>query len=446
MEKRTSFSSKFGMLAAAVGSAVGLGNIWKFPYEAGANGGGAFLVVYLICVLVLGFPALITELSIGRMAKTNSLDACGKVSGRKGWNFIGYMGVFSAFMVMCFYFVVAGWSLEYICQTFASSTFRDMDASSLETLFNTFAYSSRRPYLWLILFIIATAIIVQLGVQKGIEKGSKILMPMLFLIIVILAIYVIFLPNNTEGYQFYLNFDISKITPSVILSALGQSFFSLSLGLGTILIYGSYMSRGNVVGTSLQIALLDTLIAVFAGFVIFPAVFAYGIAPTEGPSLAFIALPAVFAQMPGGTFVSLMFFSLLTIGALTSTISLLEVLTASFADKFHISRQRSNIIATMLVIIGSCLCCYSLTDGSLFNFCGKPLFSWFEDITSDYLLPLGGMFMAIMLGWAVSKERLRTAMTDFGMKPWFFPIYLVLVRFVTPTAILLIMLRQSGIL
>ncbi|MCQ2344816.1 MAG: sodium-dependent transporter [Paludibacteraceae bacterium] len=443
MKNQTEFKSKFGMLAAAVGSAVGLGNIWKFPYVVGTNGGGAFLIIYILCVLILGFPALITELSIGRMAKTNTLDACGVVSGKKCWNFIGAFGIISAFLIMSFYFVVAGWSLEYIYQTFATNSFDGIDTPALQELFNTFAYSSYRPYLWLFIFILTTSIIVSMGVQKGIEKASKVMMPMLFAIIAILAIYVAFLPRNVGGYRFYLDFDLSKITFPVILSALGQSFFSLSLGLGAIMVYGSYMKEGNVVGISFQIALLDTLIAVLAGFVIFPAVFAYGIAPGEGPSLAYIALPAVFSQMPGGLIVSLLFFALLAIGALTSTISLMEVLTSNICEKWHFSRQLANLIVTMLALISTVLCCYSMADGSKLIIFGRTLFTLFDDITSKFFLPLGGMAMAIFLGWGINKDKLRTSLAEFGMKPIFFNIYLIFVRFVIPITILMVMIQQK---
>lgn len=432
------------MLAAAVGSAVGLGNIWKFPYEAGTNGGDAFLVVYLICVLLLGFPALITELSIGRMAKTNPIDAFSSIVGNKCWNFVGAMGVLSAFLILCFYMVVAGWSLEYIYQTFATSTFEGMNASALGTFFNDFAFSSYRPYVWLTIFIIATFLVIKAGIEKGIEKASKILMPALFVIIIILSVYVAFLPGNAEGYQFYLNFDVSKITPSVALSALGQSFFSLSLASGVLLVYGSYMNEGNIVNTSLQISLFDTMIAVMAGFMIFPAVFAYGIEPSEGPSLAYIALPAVFSQMRGGMIISLLFFSLLTIGAFTSTISLHEVLTSCLADKLHITRFKSNIIVVIMLIIGAYGCCYSLTENSLFYFGGRSLFTWFNDITSEYFLPLGGMVMSIFFGWFVSKQKVKATLTEFGMKPKFFPIYFIFVRYLIPLAIMMIMLQQFG--
>jgi len=441
-QQRTQFVSKFGAIAAAVGSAVGLGNIWKFPYIVGQNGGAAFLLVYFLCVLLMGFPALITELSIGRMSQSNPIDAFHKLSGNHRWTFVGIMGVVAAFLILGFYLVVAGWSLEYIVQSVSTFSFQNMSAEQIEQSFATFSSGSIRPYVWAIVFIALNIIVIVMGVQKGIEKCSEILMPILFLVIICLAVRAYFLPNSSAGYDFYLTPDFSKITPSVVLSALGQSFFSLSLGLGTILIYGSYMQSGNIVHTSWQIALLDTLIAFLAGMVIFPAVFAYGIEPGEGPSLAFVALPAVFSQMPGGIIFSILFFLLLTIAALTSTISLFETCTASVAEHFKIKRSTSLVILSVLLTIASLLCCASLNPDLHLSFFGKTVFDWFDYVTSDFLLPLGGMAMSIFLGWCYSKEKLHKALTGFGMPEWLFYVYLVFVRFIVPIVILLVMLQQ----
>ncbi len=445
MKQRGQFASKFGILAAAVGSAVGLGNIWKFPYIAGANGGGAFLLVYIGCVLLLGFPALMTEMAIGRMAQVNPVGAFKKLTGHHGWTFIGVMGVLASFLVMAFYFVVAGWSLEYIWQSVSTLSFNGLSTEQLSANFTDFSTASTRPYIWLAVFVFITAFVIYLGVTQGIEKGSKILMPLLFLVVFYLMIHAFFLPNSGAGYSFYLKPDFSKITPSVVLQALGQSFFSLSIGIGIMLTYGSYIKEGNIVTTSFQISILDTLIAFMAGLVIFPAVFAYGIEPGQGPELAFIALPAVFSQMTGGIIFSVLFFFLLAVAALTSTISLYEAVVATFSENFNMRRGSANVLTGVLVLIASLICCHSLSGNSTFVFFGKGAFDWCDYLTSDFLLPIGGFFMAIFLGWFFDRERLHEALVSFGMKEWFFRIYLAFIRFIIPILILFVMLQQFGI-
>lgn len=444
-QQRTQFASKFGIIAAAVGSAVGLGNIWKFPYTVGTNGGGAFLVVYLLCVLLMGFPAMITEMSIGRMSQASMLDAFKHLTGNHRWTFIGVMGILAAFLILGFYLVVAGWSLEYMVQSISTFSFKGLTSEQLEQNFETFSVHSARPYLWAIVFILLNIVVIRMGVQKGIEKCSQILMPMLFVIIIYLAVSAFFLPNSSAGYKFYLSADFSKITPSVVLSALGQSFFSLSLGMGAILTYGSYVKQGNIVHTSLQICILDTLIAVLAGLVIFPSVFAYGLEPGQGPSLAFVALPAVFSQMPGGIIFSILFFLLLAIAALTSTISLFETCVASVADHFNFSRKMVLYAFAGIFVILCSLCCASLNSELHLTVARMSVFDFFGYITSDFLLPLGGLVMSIFIGWFFSKEKFHQALTDFGMPEWLFRIYIVFVRFFVPVVILLVMLQQFGL-
>jgi len=443
--KRTQFASKFGIIAAAVGSAVGLGNIWKFPYIVGQNGGGAFLIVYIICVLLMGFPAMITEMSIGRMSQSSPLDAFRNLTGNNRWTFIGIMGVIASFLILGFYLVVAGWSLEYIVQSISTFSFDGMTTEQLEENFAVFSTASVRPYIWTVVFIILNVVVISMGVQKGIEKCSSILMPVLFLVILYLAISAFFLPNSSAGYEFYLSPDFSKITPSVVLSALGQSFFSLSLGMGAILTYGSYIKEGNIVHTSWQICLLDTLIAIMAGLVIFPSVFAYGIEPGQGPSLAFIALPAVFSQMPGGIVFSILFFLLLTIAALTSTISLFETCVASIADHYNFKRRSTLIVISIILIVCCFLCCASLNASYGLTIFGKSVFDFFDYITSDFMMPIGGMAMAIFLGWCFPKDKFHDRMIEFGMPEWLFKVYMFFVRFFLPAIILLVMLQQFGL-
>ncbi|MCQ2237388.1 MAG: sodium-dependent transporter [Bacteroidales bacterium] len=444
-QQRTQFASKFGVIAAAVGSAVGLGNIWKFPYIVGQNGGGAFLIVYVVCVLLMGFLAIMTEMSVGRMSQASPLDAFRKLTGNNRWTFIGAMGFFSAFMILGFYLVVAGWSLEYLVQSVTTFSFNGMSTEQLEENFSVFSTASVRPYIWTVVFIVLNVVVISMGVQKGIEKCSEILMPILFLVILYLAVSAFFLPNSYAGYEFYLSPDFSKISPSVVLSALGQSFFSLSLGIGAILTYGSYIKEGNIVHTSWQICLLDTLIAFLAGLVIFPSVFAYGIEPGQGPSLAFIALPAVFSQMPGGIAFSILFFLLISIAALTSTISLFETCVASIVDHFNLKRGWTLAAISLLLLLTCSLCCASLNPALHLTVFGMTVFDFFDYLTSDILLPLGGLVMSIFLGWCFSKDKFHKALTEFGMPEWLFRIYMVFVRFIVPVVILLVMLQQLGL-
>lgn len=445
MGKRSQFSSNFGVIAAAVGSAVGLGNIWKFPYVAGQNGGGAFLLVYLLCVLVMGLPALITEMSIGRMAQTSPVSAFKKLTGNNHWTFIGVMGVLSSFIVMSFYFVVAGWTLEYICQSISTMSFSGMTSDELTGIFDEFSTNSFRPYIWLAVFIVVTGLVIYMGVQKGIEKGSKVMMPLLFAIMLYLMLHAFFTNDVSEGYKFYLKADFSKITPTVLIQALGQAFFSLSIALGIIITYGSYVKEGNVVTTCLQISILDTLVAFMAGLVIFPAVFSYGIEPSAGPELAFVAMPAVFSQMGGGIVFAILFFLLLALAALTSTISLYEALVAMLNDTFGIKRGLANMIVGLAVLTVGIIVCNSINGHSIFLICGKTCFDWCDLITTNYLLPIGGLAMMIFFGWAYNQKKVHDTLIEFGMKEWFYKIYIVLVRFIIPVIIILVMLNQFGI-
>lgn len=445
MEERSQFSSKFGVLAAAVGSAVGLGNIWKFPYVAGQNGGGAFLVIYLICVLVMGFPALMMEMSLGRMAKTSPIAAFRKLTGNDRWTFVGVMGALSSFMVLSFYFVVAGWSLEYIYQSVRTTAFNGMNGQDLEMLFDSFAVSDCRPYIWLTIFVILTGMLILMGVQKGIEKGSKVMMTLLFALLLFLMVVSYFTEGGREGYEFYLKPDFSKIKPSVILQALGQSFFSLSIGVGVLLTYGSYVKKGNVVTTSLQIVILDTLVAIMAGFVIFPSVFAFDIEPSEGADMAFIALPAVFSKMKGGLVIAIAFFALLAMAALTTTVSLYEMLVAVLVDSCKIKRFWANIAVGVLTLAGAVVCCHSLRPGTVFQIGGQSLFEIFDYVVSNYMLPLGALAMMVFFGWAYDQKKLHDALIGFGMNEGFYKVYMFVIRYFVPAVIVLIMLNQFNI-
>jgi len=448
--KRSTFGSKFGMLAAAVGSAVGLGNIWKFPYLAGENGGGALIVVYLLCVLFLGIPALLSELSLGYIGRSNGIGAMRNISGNNRWSLIGILGFLGSFIILGFYFVVAGWSLEFVYQSLFFS-FQGVSGDVIAHNFDIFRYDTYRPYLWIVVFVLLTAGVLYAGVEKGIEKWSKVLMPMLFAIILYLCVYAIFLPNSVEGYRFYFDTDFSKITPSVIIAALGQAFFSLSLGMGAMMIYGSYIERGvNIAKTSIQIATLDTLVAILAGLVVFPAVFSFGLNPAAGPQLVFITLPTVFAQMTGGYIFSICFFLLLAVAALTSTISILEVQIATVAEEFKMNRKVALVVMSVIMLVVASMCSYSLIpieNGNELVFFGKSLFDICDILTSYIILPLGGLLIMLFLGWFYKKSDLHYILVvETKCSEVLFRIYYFFLRFIAPLLLLAVFLQQLGLL
>lgn len=442
---RTSFGSKFGVVAAAAGSAVGLGNIWKFPYEAGEQGGGAFLLIYIVCVLLFGLPIMISEFVIGRRAKSNVSGAFRKLSGGKYWSIVGHLGVLTAVLILGFYFVVAGWSLEYVYQA-VSNGFGGKSSAELSQVFTDFSTDTFRPLFWTVIFICLTAFVIFSGVEKGIERYSKILMPFLILILVLLSIRSISMPNGTEGLKFFLKPDFSKITPTVVLSALGQAFFSLSIGMGCMITYGSYIRKdNNLTRTSLQIISIDTLIAILAGVAIFPAVFSLGLDPAQGPKLVFVTLPSVFANMTGGYFCAIFFFLLLAIAALTSTISLLEVITAYFSEEFGVTRKKVIALSSLILIVLSTLCSLSLGKNSSLTIGGSTLFDTFDFVSSKFLMPLGGLLIAVFIGWRYKPSEVREELSNRGkFAIALFPIYRFLIRFFVPIGIVLIFLNELG--
>ncbi len=349
--KRDSFGSRLGVIMAAAGSAVGLGNIWRFPYILGENGGGAFLIIYLVIVFSIGIPVMMSELVIGRRTQRNPVGAFRMLSSRRPWFLVGTMGIVAAFMILAFYTAVAGWTLEYIYQTLKGG-FVGKSSAELSGMFESFRSESLRPALWFSVFMLATAAIVLGGVRKGIEKSTKILMPLLLVLLVFMCIKSLTLPGAGKGVEFLFRPDFSKITGTTVLMALGQAFFSLSIGMGTLITYGSYIPKDNNLGsTAVQVSMVDLLIAVLAGIAIFPAVFAFGISPSSGESLTFIVLPSIFQQMTGGMIFAFSFFFLLAIAALTSTISVLEVIVAYFSEQLNVSRRTAIIIATASMFI-----------------------------------------------------------------------------------------------
>lgn len=443
---RSNFGSKFGTVATAAGSAVGLGNIWKFPYEAGQNGGGAFLLIYILCVLLFGLPIMISEFAIGRRARANVAGAFRKLSGTRSWGIVGLLGVITAFLILGFYFVVAGWSLEYVYQA-ASNAFVGKTPTDLSQAFVNFSTDTFQPLFWTVIFICANAFVLLAGVEKGIERISKILMPFLVLILILLSIRAITMPNGSAGLQFFFALDFSKITPNVILSALGQAFFSLSLGMGCIVTYGSYIRKdNNLTKTALHVTSIDTLIAILAGVAIFPAVFSLGINPAQGPELVFITLPNVFTHMAGGYIWAILFFLLLAIAALTSTISLQEVITAYVSEEFKLQRKKVIVGSSVVLIIVSSLCSLSLGVGSKLTIGGMSLFDLFDFTSSKLFLPLGGLLISIFIGWFYNPKKIRDEISNQGkLSTKLFPVYYFLMRYFVPIAIIAIFLNELGL-
>ena len=443
---RDSFGSKVGVIAAAAGSAVGLGNIWRFPYVVGENGGGAFLLIYLGFILGIGFPVMLAELTIGRRAQLNALGSFKKLAPGKPWYMVGMMGIVAAFLILAFYSTIAGWTLEYLVQGIGNQ-FNGKSSEALKSGFESFQSGTFRPVIWQLVFMFLTGYIVYSGVKKGIEKYTKILMPMLLVIIIIMSIRSLTLPGANGGLQFLFKPDFSKITWSVILDALGQAAFSLSIGMGTLITYGSYIQKKtNLPGVALQVSAADTLIAILAGIVIFPAVFAFNIDPAEGFGLVFIVLPNIFAQMAGGYFFSILFFVLLAIAALTSTVSVLEVVVAYFSEELNMSRRKATIIGSVAISFVGLFA--TLSFGPLENFTvfNKTIFGWFDYLSANILLPLGALLIVLFVGWYLGEKNVRDELTDEGQKGRLIPLFLLIVKFVAPLAIAVVFLYGLGLL
>ncbi|MBW6460342.1 MAG: sodium-dependent transporter [Bacteroidales bacterium] len=444
---RDGFGSKIGTIAAVAGSAVGLGNIWRFPYITGENGGAAFILVYVFIVLFIGIPVMLSEFTIGRRAQRNAFGAFRLLAPRRPWYLVGVMGIAAAFMILAFYSTVAGWTFEYLRLSLVNG-FKGKSPEELNALFENFYTGGWRPVIWQVVVMLLTGGILLAGVRKGIEKYTKILMPMLLVLLVILAIRSITLPGAMQGLNFLFRPDFSKIDASTILEALGQAFFSMSIGMGTIITYGSYIRKKDRLSeTAFSVAGADLAVALLAGIAILPAVFAFGIAPSEGPGLVFITLPNIFQHMPGGYFWALMFFTLLIIAALTSTISVMEVVVAFISEEFSLRRRYATIIATIGVTFLGVLCTLSQGPYPQFSLFGRNLFDLMNFSTANIMLPTGGLFIVIFVGWFLGRKNVRDEISNGGtMKVRLFNIFLFLVRFIAPLAIAMVFLNGLGIL
>ena len=404
-KKRDGFGSKIGIIAAAAGSAIGLGNIYRFPCELGNNGGAAFLLVYLAVVIFLGIPVMLSELVIGRRSQSNAVGAFKKLAPKSAWPIVGYMGVLCGFIIFAFYSTVSGWTLEYIIKAVTNS-FQGKDLAAMEQDFTDFHNMGWRNVMWQAIFIFLTGFVVFKGVQNGIERYAKILMPLLLVILIVLGIRSVTLPGAKEGLSFLFRPDFSKIDGNVLISALGQGFFSLSLGMGALITYGSYIKKkDNLTSTAFSVVLADTLIALLAGLVIFPAAFSFGIRPTAGMGLVFNTIPMIFNQMTGGYIFCIIFFVLLAIAALTSTISLLEVVVAYLSEELHINRKWSTVWASAATLFIGSFASLSLMENTPFAIGGRTVFDLMDFVSSNILLPLGGVLIVIFVGWRLGKAK-----------------------------------------
>lgn len=450
-QERVNFGSKLGMILATAGSAVGLGNVWRFPYMTGQNGGAAFILIYIACVLVLGIPCMMNEFIIGRHGAANTGRAYGEMGAAKAWRLVGCMSVLTGFIITSYYAVVSGWCLQYI---FASA-FGELNGNPqyITQYFQEFSTSPIRPVFWTLAILALTHFVIIHGVRSGIERASKMMMPTLFVLLVVVVIGSCMLPGAGKGVEFLFRPDFSKMDSSVFLAAMGQSFYSLSIGMGCICTFASYFSRkANLMKSAVNIVAIDSLIAILAGLMIFPAAFSVGINPDSGPSLIFITLPNVFkeafATMPIiGTVIAIMFYVLLSLAALTSLISLHEVSTAFFYEELHTTRKKAATLVTVSLCVLGALCSLSIGGRDWLVIGGKSLFDLFDFVTGQIMLPIAGFLTCIFLGWVVPRQTVKDEFTNWGtLRSTLFGVYILLIRYVCPVCIVAIFLNQLGII
>ena len=450
MYKRGTFGSKLAIILTTAGSAVGLGNIWRFPFMTGQNGGAAFILIYLGCVFILGIPGMISEFIVGRYSQSNAARAYGSV-GFKRAKYIGYLGILTSTIILGFYAVVAGWCLQYLFASISGKLIGD--TNYIIEYFKTFSSDPIQPCLWGVGFVLITHYVVAKGVNDGIERASKLLMPLLLVLLIILVIASCLLPGASKGIDFLLKPDFTKVSSEVFLEALGQAFFSLSLGTACLCTYASYFKKdSNILKSATQIALLDSFIAILAGLIIFPAAFSVGVQPDSGPSLIFITLPNVFRQafetMPiVGFIISILFYALLVFAALTSTISMHEIGTAFFHEELHLPRNKAAWILTTVCGLIAVFCSLSVGAYSQLQLFGMSLMDFCDFLTAQFMLPAGAFLTSILVGWFVEKQLIANEFTNNGtLKDTFLKAYIFSVKFIVPLCILLIFLHQFHII
>lgn len=440
---REHWSTRLGFILAAAGSAVGLGNIWRFPYVTGMNGGAAFIVIYLIAIILIGYPMMVTEITLGKKTQKNPVGAFKALAPNTPWWLVGALGVCTGFVILSYYSVVAGWSLAYIFRAISGFT-PDMDFANL--FYTTIGVDIGEgpniitPIIWHLVFMGLTVGIIAAGVVKGIQRWVKILMPVLLILLLVLVVRAVTLPGAGAGLAFYLSPDFSAVTGQTFLDAIAQSFFTLSLGMGAIITYGSYLDKGSTIGDNgAWVVGLDTGIAIIAGFAIFPAVFALGFDPGAGPGLTFITLPAVFAELPAGSFFGFLFFLLLSIAALTSAISLLEVVVAWLVDEKNWTRAKASVLMGLIIFLVGIPTSLGYNVFGEFSFLGFDVLDTYDWFANALFLPIGGLLTAIFVGHVWQAKRAQDFANDPPGKIRIGDWYLVLIKYIVPIAIIIVL-------
>lgn len=411
--KRALFSGKLGVILTTVGSAVGLGNIWRFPYITGENGGSAFIIVYIACVILLGIPAMLAEFSIGRATHSNPSDAYKKLAPHTPWHWVGKLGILVGVFILAYYPVVSGWTLSYLFD--AITTKLTSYTGDYGQYFNQLATNAWMPLIWMVVVLLLSHIILCRGVQQGLERVSKVIMPVLFVLLIIMAVHSCLMPGGPSGLRFLLVPDFSKLNAHVVLMALGQAFFSLSLGMGCLITYSSYFKEDINLGKSaLMVIVLDTLVALVSGFIIFPAVFTFGMEPQEGAGLAFIVLPGVFSKMSVSFLWATLFYLLLFIAALTSLMSIHEAILSYVTESWQMSRKNASRLIVLVLCVLGVLSSWSFGPLSQFKLFGLTLFDSFDFITSSVLMPLGALLTSLFVGWKLKKQWFINQLTNQG--------------------------------
>ena len=445
---RDSFGSRFGALVAMAGSAVGLGNLWRFPYLVGENGGAAFIIIYILLSFVICLPIFISEFVIGRRSQKNAFAAFRDLSGGSAWRWVGLFTIIVPLVVLSYYSVIGGWSVEYLLKSVSFSFTGEASQSVFHSMFTDFVSSTWAPLIAHTAFLLVTTLIVIVGIKDGIEKFSKVMMPLLFFMVVAIAIYSMTLPGASAGLDYLFNPDFSKITGKAIAAALGQAFFSLSLGFGTIMTYASYVSKKeNIMFQSAATAVSDLMFALIAGMAIMPAVFAFGLNPQSGPGLVFETLPFVFGQMPAGGVVAILFFLALLVAALTSSISMLEVAVAYLVEEKKFSRLWACVVLFAVCWVVGAICSLSFGPLSYIKIDGGNIFDFFDNLSSNILMTLGSLLTVLFVGWRLKKTDVYDEFTNGGTlsrNARIFGVLWVLIRYVCPLAIAAIFI--SGLL
>ena len=436
---RDSFGSRFGALVAMAGSAVGLGNLWRFPYLVGENGGAAFIIIYILLSFVICLPIFISEFVIGRRSQKNAFAAFRDLSGGSAWRWVGLFTIIVPLVVLSYYSVIGGWSVEYLLKSLTFSFTGEASQSVFHSMFTDFVSSTWAPLIAHTAFLLVTTLIVIVGIKDGIEKFSKVMMPLLFFIVVAIAIYSMILPGASAGLDYLFNPDFSKITGKAIAAALGQAFFSLSLGFGTIMTYASYVSKKeNIMFQSAATAVSDLMFAMIAGMAIMPAVFAFGLNPQSGPGLVFETLPFVFGQMPAGGVVAILFFLALLVAALTSSISMLEVAVAYLVEEKKFSRLWACVVLFAVCWVVGAICSLSFGPLSDIKIDGGNIFDFFDNLSSNILMTLGSLLTVLFVGWRLKKTDVYDEFTNGGTlsrNARIFGVLWFLIRYVCPLAI-----------